>query len=613
MRRGQRGAGRGRKKTTPSPSNSVRGRKTTPLWLVVKRLAYWSIVLAVWGGIVLAGVLAYYAYDLPDPSAFDTEYRAPGIILLAADGAVLGTAGPVHAEPVALAELPAMLPRAVLATEDRRFYLHSGVDWLGVSRAAIRNLLARRVVQGGSTITQQLAKNLFLTSDRSFRRKIRELLLAFWLERRFTKDQLLTIYLNRVYLGGGTYGVEAAARRYFGKTVRDLSLPESAMIAGLLKAPSRYAPIRDLMLAQSRAGQVIDNMVASGWLDQAEAAAAKQSPAQPTGAYIGSGGARYFVDWILERVPSYVGAPRHDLIIETSLKPAFQKAAEKTIASSLTEAIEVDANQVALIALGPDGAVRAMIGGRNYRKSQFNRATQARRQPGSAFKLFVYLAALNAGFKPSHQFNDEAIEIDGWRPRNYDGRYKGKVTLREAFAQSINTVAVRLTERVGREQVIAMARRLGVTGLLRPTPSLALGTAETTLLELTTAYASVANGGRVLWPYGIVEIRNRKGIVLYRRKGSRVGQAITPGIAGAMDGLLKAVVTGGTGRSVGLPGAAGKTGTSQDFRDAWFVGYRGETTAGIWLGNDEFTPMDRVTGGGLPARLWRTFMVTAQP
>lgn len=605
--------GHRRKRTGSPPAPSVQERKFTPLWLVVKRLAYWGSVLAVWGSLMLAGVVAYYAYDLPDPAALDTEYRTPGITLLAANGAVLGTDGPVHAEPVALAELPAVLPRAVLATEDRRFYLHSGVDWFGVARAAIRNLLAGRVVQGGSTITQQLAKNLFLTSERSFRRKIRELLLALWLEHRFTKDQLLTIYLNRVYLGGGTYGVEAAAWRYFGKTVRDLSLPESAMIAGLLKAPSRYAPTRNLMLAQSRAGQVIDNMVASGWLDQVEAAAAKRSPARPTGAYIGSGGARYFVDWVLDRVPSYVGAPRQDLIIETSLKPAFQQAGEKTLAASLNEAIEVDANQVALIALAPDGAVRAMIGGRDYRQSQFNRVTQARRQPGSAFKLFVYLAALNAGFKPSHQFIDEAVEIDGWRPRNYDGQYKGKITLREAFAQSINTVAVRITERVGREQVIAMARRLGVTGLLRPTPSLALGTAETTLLELTTAYASVANGGRVLWPYGIVEIRNRNGMVLYRRKGSRLGQAITPGVASAMDGLLRAVVTGGTGRSADLPGAAGKTGTSQDFRDAWFIGYRGETTAGIWLGNDGSTPMDRVTGGDLPARLWRTFMVAAQP
>lgn len=605
--------GHRRKQTGSPPAPSVQERKFTPLWLVVKRLAYWGSVLAVWGSLMLAGVVAYYAYDLPDPAALDMEYRTPGITLLAANGAVLGTDGPVHAEPVALAELPAVLPRAVLATEDRRFYLHSGVDWFGVARAAIRNLLAGRVVQGGSTITQQLAKNLFLTSERSFRRKIRELLLALWLEHRFTKDQLLTIYLNRVYLGGGTYGVEAAAWRYFGKTVRDLSLPESAMIAGLLKAPSRYAPTRNLMLAQSRAGQVIDNMVASGWLDQVEAAAAKRSPARPTGAYIGSGGARYFVDWVLDRVPSYVGAPRQDLIIETSLKPAFQQAGEKTLAASLNEAIEVDANQVALIALAPDGAVRAMIGGRDYRQSQFNRVTQARRQPGSAFKLFVYLAALNAGFKPSHQFIDEAVEIDGWRPRNYDGQYKGKITLREAFAQSINTVAVRITERVGREQVIAMARRLGVTGLLRPTPSLALGTAETTLLELTTAYASVANGGSVLWPYGIVEIRNRNGMVLYRRKGSRLGQAITPGVASAMDGLLQAVVTGGTGRSADLPGAAGKTGTSQDFRDAWFIGYRGETTAGIWLGNDGSTPMDRVTGGDLPARLWRTFMVAAQP
>ncbi len=593
--------------------SSVPSKKSKVLWPTIRLLAYWGLVMVVWASVALAGVIAYYAYDLPDPASLGVDYRAPGITLLAADGAVLGTAGPVHAEPVMLDELPLALPRAVLATEDRRFYLHGGVDWLGVARAATRNLLAGRVVQGGSTITQQLAKNLFLTPERSFQRKIRELLLALWLERTFSKDQLLTIYLNRVYLGGGVYGVEAAASRYFGKSARDLSLSESAMIAGLLKAPSRYAPIRDLGLAQARAVQVIDNMVASGWLTRAEAAVAKHAPAYPTGAYVGNGSARYFVDWVLGRLPDYVGAPRHDLIVETSLNPRLQRSADQALSSSQNGAEIAGAGQAALIALGFDGAVRAMVGGRDYQESQFNRATQARRQPGSAFKLFVYLAGLEVGFKPGQYFEDEAIEIDGWRPRNYDGRYRGQITLREAFAQSINTVAVKLAERVGRDRVIAIARRLGVTSSLRASPSLALGVAETTLLELTAAYASIANQGRTLWPYGIVEIRDRTGVVLYRRRASRAGQAIAPAVAAAMDDLLRAVIASGTGRNAAIPGGAGKTGTSQDFRDAWFIGYHGDITAGIWLGNDESTPMDRVSGGGLPATIWRAFMIRAHP
>lgn len=605
--------GRVRKQGGSPPPASPRRKEPTTLWRTVRWLLYWGLVLAVWSGLTVTCVILYYAHDLPSPAVFETEFRSPGITLLAADGAVLGTAGPVHAKPVALEELPPVLPLAVLAIEDRRFYSHSGVDWLGVARAAIRNILARRVVQGGSTITQQLAKNLFLTSERSFQRKIRELLLAFWLEHGFTKDQLLTIYLNRVYLGGGTYGVEAAAWRFFGKTSRDLTLSESAMIAGLLKAPSRYAPTRNLELAQSRAAQVIDSMVGAGWLDEEAALIAKGSPARPTGAYTGSPGARYFIDWVLEQVPAYIGTPREDLVVMTSLETAFQTRGEAVLAASSKAATALDANQAALIAVGPDGAVQAMIGGRNYVQSQFNRATQARRQPGSAFKVFVYLAALNAGFKPDHQISDAAIEIDGWSPRNYDGRHRGNVTLRDAFAHSINTVAVRLTERVGRHKVIAMARRLGVTGPLRSAPSLALGTAETTLLELTTAYASVGGGGTVLWPYGITEIRDRGGSVLYRRKQSNAGRAIEPGVAHAMDGLLKAAVTNGTGRGASLPGAAGKTGTSQDFRDAWFIGYRGDITAGIWFGNDEGTPMKQVAGGGLPAQVWRAFIVGIQP
>ena len=604
--------GKRKRSISARPNRVWRTRSIIPQYLV-RRLAYWTIVTGVWVTILFTGLIAYYAYDLPDPDAIKMEFRSPGITFLASDGTVLGNSGPVHAVPVALNQLPVALPHAVLATEDRRFYEHGGADLLGIARAAIRNVLAGRVVQGGSTITQQLAKNLFLTPEKSFRRKFRELLLAFWLEHKFTKDQLLTIYLIRVYLGAGVYGVEAAALRYFGKTARQLSLAESAMIAGLLKAPSRYAPTGDLLLAQSRASQVLDAMVSAGWLESEAAAEGKRFPAKPIGSYSGQGSARYFVDWVLQRIPDHIGVPQRDLVVKTTLDPFFQHLADQVVSESSKRSMAASAKQAAFVALGTDGSVRAMIGGRDYRKSQFNRATQAMRQPGSAFKLFVYLAGLKEGFTPSQQFDDTAIEIDGWSPSNYDGQYRGKVSLRHAFAYSINTVAVQLAEQVGRDRVIAMARRLGLSGRIRSSPSLALGTDETTLFELTTAYASIAAGGRVLWPFGIVEIRDRTGELIYTRTTSSAGRVIEPYVATVMNDLLKAVVTEGTGKKAALPAAAGKTGTSQDFRDAWFIGYRGNITVGIWMGNDDASPMNGVTGGGLPAELWRSFMIKVQP
>jgi len=594
-------------KRSRKPGNKRKGSRLGRL------IVYWSALFLVWAVLLFGALVAYLAHDLPGTEILSLAGRSPGITFLASNGAVLGTSGPVHALPVKLADLPVTLSNAVLAIEDRRFYQHIGVDLLGVARAAIRNISAGRVVQGGSTISQQLAKNLFLTPEKSYRRKFRELLLALWLERKFTKEQLLTIYLNRVYLGAGVYGVEAAALRYFGKSSRNLTLAESAMIAGLLKAPSRYAPTVNLPLAQSRASQVLDAMVASGWLDLKAASKAKRSPATPMATYKGKNSARYFVDWVLSRVPDYVAAYKEDLTIRTTLDPEYQQAADNAFSQSLKTALNFGAAQGAIVVLGPGGAVRAMIGGRDYNTSQFNRATQAVRQPGSAFKLFVYLAGLENGFLPSHQFMDESVEIAGWRPRNYDGNYRGRVTLREAFVKSINTVAVQLAEQVGRSKVIAMARRLGVTLPMESTPSLALGTTELTLFELTSAYASVASGGKILWPFGIVEIRDRTDKVLYRRQASKMSAAMEPLIASTMDKMLMGVVAEGTGQRARLSGAAGKTGTSQDFRDAWFVGYRGEITAGVWLGNDDATPMAGVTGGGLPAELWHDFMVQVQP
>jgi penicillin-binding protein 1A len=597
-----------------------RGRKGKPIpkrkksknlhFHLLRRVFYWSIVLCVWATAALILTTVYLAHDLPNPEVLKDNFRAPGITIFAAGGAVIGTSGAVYADLVPLAELPPELPKAVLAAEDRRFFRHHGVDWFGVLRAAIRNVRAGRVVQGGSTITQQLAKNVFLSPERSVRRKFKELLLSLWLEHRFSKDQLLTIYLNRVYLGGGAYGVEAASKRYFGKSARNLNLAECAMIAGLLKAPSRYAPTRDLEKSQARASQVLDSMVNSGHISRATAEKARQNPAKPLGAYTGGGSVQYFVDWILDQVPSLIGEPDRDILVETTFNPVYQLAGEGALQKYFKELTDHSANQAALVVIAPDGSVRAMIGGHRYSKSQFNRAVQAYRQPGSAFKLFAYLAAFENGYSPSDRFSAGEIVINGWSPRNYDSNYTGQVTLKDGFARSVNTVAVRLAETIGREKVIEMARRLGVNTPMQPSPSLVLGTAETTLLELTVAYAAVANGGVVIWPHGIARIMDRDGKVLYERMTNMSPRKVLSSFAvKSMDGLLKAVIKEGTGVKAGLVNAAGKTGTSQGFRDAWFIGYRNGLTLGIWLGNDDASAMEKVSGGGLPAQIWREFMM----
>ena len=593
-------------------ARTAKAAKRQPrLWLrLLKRGVYWAAVAGIWLFIAVSGLVAWYATDLPDISDLDSRARSAGITITAADGTVLATRGDVYGRHVPRSELPQSLIDAVVAVEDRRFYHHFGLDPIGLARAVAVNLRTGRLVQGGSTLTQQIAKNVFLTSERSLKRKVQELLLAFWLERNFSKDELLTIYLNRVYLGAGAYGVDAAARRYFAKPASDLGLAEAAMIAGLPKAPSRYAPTRDLAAARARAAVVLDAMVASGRLDAAAAAAAKTLPATVTGSLGGSGAARYFADWVIDRVPAYVGPITGDLEVRTTLDGVVQRAAEAAVAASRTAGIEALAGEVALVAMAPDGGVRAMVGGRNYGTSQYNRATQAQRQPGSAFKIAVYAAALEAGIGRGALFDDAPIQVEGWQPKNYGDSYRGSLTVTEAFARSSNVIAVQLSERAGRAQVIAAARRLGITAPLTPHPSLALGVAEVSLLELTGAYAVVASGGLGVVPHAIAEIRDRNGTVLYRRAGSGLGRVLAPGVAGDLDALLRAVVREGTGRRAALEvPAAGKTGTSQDSRDAWFLGYREGLVAGVWLGNDDGTPMKGVTGGTLPAELWRDFMM----
>ncbi len=593
------------------------GKKSGRSGRVLRFLAYWGAVAGIWLTVGLIGLVAWYAYELPsvDAPGRALPTRGPTVKLLYADGRELTSVGGAWGEEVAFDGLPKSLVDAVVATEDRRFFDHVGMDVIGLVRAAVANLMAGRVVQGGSTITQQLAKNVFLTPERTLRRKLLEAMMAFWLEAKYSKPEIFALYINRVYLGSGAYGVDAAARRYFGVPVSQLSLTQSAILAGLLKAPSRYAPDRNARAAEKRTRVVIANMLAAGHLDAEGAAKAGRelnrtlSRVKAAKRRRSAGGARYFADWVHEQLADYVSQSGREVVVRTTLDSRLQQAAEAAVANGLDgEGKKRGAGQAALVAMTAGGAVKAMVGGRSYAGSQFNRAVAAQRQPGSTFKLFVYLAALENGYKPDSRVVDGPVTVEGWSPRNF-ADYRGKVSLTEALAYSLNSVPVKLSEKIGRNKVVEAARRLGLTGKLEPHPSLALGVAEVTPLEMTAAYAAVAGGGRGVWPYAITEISDSAGEVLYRRSGSGPGQVAEVAPVRALTGMLREAVSGGTGRAARLKRpAAGKTGTSQDHRDAWFVGFTADLVAGVWVGNDNAAPMKNVTGGGLPARIWASFM-----
>ena len=574
----------------------------------------WGLLAALWALILGGGAIAYFALTLPSTKDLAVASRRPSVTLLAADGSLVATFGDLFGEPLRLNEMPAFLPEAVIATEDRRFYSHFGIDLWGTVRAAFADLRAGHVVQGGSTITQQLAKNVFLTNERTFSRKIQETLLALWLEHEFTKNQILEIYLNRVYLGAGTYGVDAAAHRYFAKSARRVTLYEAAVIAGLLKAPTKFSPARDGEAAAARAQQVLANMVDAGYITAAQAAAAasdeKRALAEAARTPPGS---RFFADWIADQLGHLHEAQGRDIVVVTTLDPRMQGEAEGAVLATLDrDGGKFEVGEGALVAMSPDGAVRAMVGGRDYGESQFNRATQALRQPGSSFKPFVYLAALEHGVRPSDHFDDHRIRIGKWEPHNFENKYLGDVTVSEAVAESLNSVAAQVIERVGVDNVIAAAHRLGIASPLARDDSLALGTSVVSLIDLTSAYCAFASGGIGAWPYGISEIRDPKGNVLWRRSGEGPGRVIDPGIAGEMNELLMGVIAHGTGKAAQLDRpVAGKTGTTQDFHDALFVGYSADLVTGVWFGNDDNSPMRNVTGGTLPARTWKTFMAQA--
>ncbi len=577
----------------------------------------WLLVLfklGLLGAFLLAGLVVWYAQDLPDIESLNAATRRPAVTLLAADGETIAAIGDVYGETLDLDDLPKSLPAAVLATEDRRFYSHFGIDPIGLARAVVRNLMMGGVRQGGSTITQQLAKVLFLTPERTLKRKVQEAILAFKLENRFSKREILTIYLNRVYLGSGTYGVDAAARRYFGKSARKLSLYESALIAGLLKAPSRYSPANDPEKARSRTAQVLENMVNAEAITPDEAAKAKREEVAATSRVRPSYG-RYFVDWILAQVAAMPGTEGKDLTVTTTLDRVAQMKAEARVKAMLDgQGDKLNATQGAAVVLATDGAIKAYIGGRDYDESQFDRAYQAKRQPGSSFKTFVYLAALEAGMTPDDTVEDAPIQMGDWSPDNYTGKFLGTVTLKTALAQSLNTAAVRLAEEVGLKSVIATARRLGILSELRPDATLALGSSETSPLELAGAYAALANGGLYTQPFGIVEVAETHGPVLWRFEPMEPRRVISPQALSGMHEMLSEVIASGTGKAAALAGGrpvAGKTGTSQNYRDAWFAGFTADRVAVVWIGNDDAKPMKKVTGSSLPAKLWREVMEAA--
>ncbi|HVO04566.1 MAG TPA: PBP1A family penicillin-binding protein [Candidatus Cybelea sp.] len=573
----------------------------------------WGAVSAIWCGFALLLFLGWCAYDLPDVSGLNDIKRQPSITLLAADGSLIASYGDLYGEFVHLNEMSGYLPAAVLSTEDRRFYHHYGIDPIGLLRAAFVNLRSGGLVQGGSTITQQLAKNVFLTPERSLHRKGQELLLSFWLEHHFTKNQILELYLNRVYFGSGTYGVDAAARRYFGKSAKDVSLLQAAMLAGMLKAPSRYNPLNDPIASATRAQLVIDNMVSAGFITEAQANQAGTESADAADNTPMPPGGRYFSDWALDQVSSYISYTNADLVVQTTLDPRAQSFAERDLAQVIAkEGPAQNASEAALVSLTPDGAVRAMVGGLDYKQSQYNRATQAMRQPGSSFKAFVYLTAFEQGLTPEAQFVDTPISIGNWRPGNYNDKYYGNVTLREAFARSLNSVAVQLSERAGRSNVIATAKRLGIDTPLGNDASIALGTSETTVLEMTAAYATFANRGEGVLPYGITRIATRDGKVLYQRSGGGLGTVASPVAVREMLDVMSATVDWGTGKHAQIDRpAAGKTGTSQNYHDAWFIGLTAQLVTGVWVGNDDNQPMNKVTGGSLPVDIWHDYMLEA--
>jgi penicillin-binding protein 1A len=586
----------------------------SPLQAVI----YWILVLGVWALIFVVAFFAVFSVDLPDTSKLYDVKRQPSISYLDRSGGLVAVRGSQFAPPVDLDKLPPYVPKAFVAIEDRWFYWHFGFNPWGIARSQFYDMTHRGggPLRGGSTITQQLARNLFLTPNQTYRRKAQELILAIWLEAKFSKKQILELYLNRVYFGEGAYGIEAASQRYFGKPAAQLSLGESAMLAGLMKGPSRYSPMADTARAERRATTVLDEMVRIHAITPAQRDAAFQQPIR-VNPVLASQRAQYFTDWVDDQVRHLVGQPTEDLVVETTLDLPLQASAEQSIQTGVAAAQNLGVKQAALISLDGEGRIRAYVGGVSYLQSQFDRATSARRQAGSSFKPFVYLTAMEAGRTPDTPVVDEPITIGTWTPRNYTGQYLGPITLEIALKESINTVAARLANEVGTSNVAATAHRLGIVSPIQLDPSMALGAVEVSPLEMAQAYAPFSNGGVFAKGYGIERIRTASGRVLYDHNvGNDQRRAVIgqPALS-YMIRMMRGVIQSGTGARANVKGydLAGKTGTTSDYRDAWFIGYTGGFVTAVWVGKDDNTPMRKVTGGGAPAAIWHDYMSQALP
>lgn len=603
-------------KKKPAQKRKNKPKKKAQKKSFLLRSFRWIFALAIWGGIALAAILLWYAKDLPDITQNATFERRASIIIKSADNIVLARYGESKGDTITSKEMPDHLIHAVLATEDRRFFSHYGIDPWGITRAMLTNIYKGRFVQGGSTITQQLAKNLFLSHKRTIDRKIQEALLAVWLEHQLTKDEILSAYMNRVYLGSGTYGFEAASQLYFGKSSKDVNILEAATLAGLLKAPSRYSPHQNPERAKERANVVINAMHDAGYITKAESEKAqKQNLSLP---HIKSGteqNVRYFTDWVINDLDKMVNIAETDIIIETTLDSVLQKKAQDRLTAAIDNTDEMQfLSQGAILTMRPDGGIVTMIGGYDYGKSQFNRTIQARRPPGSAFKTFVFLTALEKGWKPSSKILDSPITSGKYRPKNFADTYLGTVDLETALARSLNTATIRLAEEIGIGSVIKTAKRMGIISSLERDLSLALGSSGISMLELATAYATLSNGGHKIFPYAITRISTQNGDILFERTEPKYERIIKQKHSRDISYMLQSVVNNGTGKAAKLPYPAyGKTGTSQDSRDAWFAGYTDKLVSIVWLGNDDNSPMRNITGGGLPAQIWKDVMLSGHP
>ncbi len=597
----------------PFGGNKAARPQRTPL----QALVYWGTVLGVWGLIFVVAFFAVFASDLPDTSKLYDVKRQPSINYLDRSGALLAVRGSQYAPPVDIDALPKYVPAAFVAIEDRQFYHHFGFNPWGIIRSLAWNMTHDGGPQrGGSTITQQLARNLFLSPAQNYRRKAQELILAVWLEMKFSKNQILALYMNRVYFGAGAYGIEAASQRYFNKPAKELTIGEAALLAGMMKGPARYSPVSAKERAARRATIVLDEMVRIKAITPEQRDEAFKTPVQVS-ATLANQRAQYFTDYIDAQVRSLVGEPTEDLVVETTMDLPIQASAERAVKLGVEGHGQQGVQQAALVAIDGEGRIRAYVGGADYAETQFDRATTARRQAGSAFKPFVYLTAMEQGRTPAVMVVDEPVKIGNWEPKNYTNKFLGPMTLQTALAQSINTVAARLASEVGTSNVAATAKRLGITSKIQLDPSMALGAVEVSPMEMAQAYAPFSNGGFLAKGYGIERIRTASGKVLYDHSVDRQARAAVIGSPALqyMNQMMRQVVASGTGARAKVGGydVAGKTGTTSDYKDAWFVGYTGGFVTAVWTGKDDNTPMKRVTGGGAPAEIWRTFMAAALP